>query len=58
MKTVFKKGMKVYDQLVFPNKEGKVVDIEKFDDFPIKVHHEGLEKMHVVKVIITIYLIV
>ena len=44
MKTVFKKGMKVYDQLVFPNKEGKVVDIEKFDDFPIKVHHEGLEK--------------
>ena len=29
MKTVFKKGMKVYDQLNFPDKEGKVVDICK-----------------------------
>ena len=29
MKTVFKEGMKVYDQLNFPDKEGKVVDICK-----------------------------
>ena len=29
MKTVFKKGMKVYDQLNFPDKEGKVMDICK-----------------------------
>ena len=29
MKTVFKVGMKVYDQLNFPDKEGKVVDICK-----------------------------
>jgi hypothetical protein len=40
MKTVFKKGMKVYDQLIFPDKEGIVLTInykpEKFfdeDDF-------------------------
>ena len=29
MKTIFKVGMKVYDQLNFPDKEGKVVDICK-----------------------------
>lgn len=44
MKTIFKVGMTVYDQIVFPDVKGKVVDIEKFDDFPIKVHHEGLEE--------------
>lgn len=44
MKTIFKVGMEVYDQLVFPDKKGKVVDIEKFNDFPIKVHHEGLDE--------------
>lgn len=43
MKTVFKKGMKVYDQLVFPDKEGKVISVVESDDFPIKVHYEGLE---------------
>jgi hypothetical protein len=44
MKTVFKKGMKVYDQLVFPDKEGKVISVVESDDFPIKVHHEGLDE--------------
>ena len=29
MKTVFRKGMKVYDSVFFPKSEGKVVDIEK-----------------------------
>ena len=29
MKTVFKKGMKVYDSVFFPKSEGKVVDIDK-----------------------------
>ena len=43
MKTVFKVGMKVYDQLVFPDKEGKVISVVESDDFPIKVHYKGLE---------------
>ena len=43
METVFKKGMKVYDQLVFPDKEGEVISVVESDDFPIKVHYEGLE---------------
>ncbi|WP_034566867.1 hypothetical protein [Capnocytophaga sp. CM59] len=29
MKTVFKKGMKVYDSVFFPKSEGKVVEIDK-----------------------------
>lgn len=29
MKTVFKKGMKVYDSVSFPDSEGKVVDVEE-----------------------------
>jgi hypothetical protein len=43
MKTVFKVGMKVYDQLVFPDKEGKVISVVESDDYPIKVHYKGLE---------------
>ena len=43
MKTVFKKGLKVYDQLVFPDKEGKVISVVESDDYPIKVHYKGLE---------------
>ena len=43
MQTVFKKGMKVYDQLVFPHKEGKVISVVESDDYPIKVYYEGLE---------------
>lgn len=35
--------MKVYDQLVFPHKEGKVISVVESDDFPIKVHYKGLE---------------
>ena len=42
MKTVFKVGMKVYDQLVFPDKEGKVISVVESDDYPIKVHYKGL----------------
>ena len=37
MKTIFKKGMKVYDQFVFPGKEGKVLKIVEEDSYPIKV---------------------
>ena len=37
MKTVFKVGMKVYDQFIFPNKEGRVLKIVEADDYPIKV---------------------
>ena len=43
MKTIFKVGMTVYDQLVFPDKEGKVINVVESDDFPIKVYYEGLE---------------
>jgi hypothetical protein len=42
MKTVFKVGIKVYDQLVFPDKEGKVIRVVESDDYPIKVHYKGL----------------
>ena len=43
MKTVFKKGMKVYDQVNFPNRKGRVVDVEPSldeDDYPIEVEFE------------------
>ena len=33
MKTVFKKGMKVYDSVFFPKSEGKVVEIEERIDY-------------------------
>ena len=43
MKTIFKVGMEVYDQVNFPNKKGKVVDTEpneEKDDYPIEVEFE------------------
>lgn len=45
MKTVFKKGMKVYDQLNFPNKEGVVVEVnnDESDEYPIGVSFENEE---------------
>ena len=46
MKTVFKIGMKVYDQVVFPDKEGRVVNIVEKDAFPIKVDLEGVGVTH------------
>ena len=46
MKTVFKIGMKVYDQVVFPNKYGRVVNIVEKDAFPIKVDLEGVGVTH------------
>lgn len=54
MKTVFRKGMKVYDSVSFPNSEGKVVDVEeridcvrvivKFDclDYEIPYTEQGI----------------
>ena len=44
METVFKVGMEVYDQVNYPNKKGKVVDVEPAvdgDDYPIEVEFEG-----------------
>ena len=46
MKTIFKVGMKVYDQVVFPDKEGRVVNIVEKDAFPIKVYLEGIGVTH------------
>jgi len=45
METVFKKGMKVYDQLNFPNKEGVVVEVnnDESDEYPIGVSFENEE---------------
>lgn len=40
MKTIFKVGMKVYDQIVFPDVKGKVVDINEYSSHPVKVHRE------------------
>ena len=43
MKTIFKKGMKVYDQLNFPNKKGVIVEISKDenDPYPVEVSFEN-----------------
>ena len=40
MKTVFKKGQKVYDQVNFPNIEGKILRLYSKDceSFPIEVY--------------------
>ena len=46
METIFKVGMKVYDQVVFPDKEGMVVNIVEKDAFPIKVYLEGVCVTH------------
>jgi hypothetical protein len=37
MKTVFKVGQKVYDQIFFPGKEGTIVDIVNGGDFPLTI---------------------
>ena len=37
MKTVFKVGMKVYDQIVFPDKQGVIIDIEDKNVYPVVV---------------------
>lgn len=49
MKTVFRVGMEVYDQVNIPNKKGKVLDIKEDEichkihsyDYPIEVQFEG-----------------
>ena len=43
MKTVFKEGMEVYDQLNFPNKKGVIVEIsnEENDPYPVEVSFEN-----------------
>jgi hypothetical protein len=43
MKTVFKEGMKVYDQLNFPNKKGVIVEIsnDENDPYPVGVSFEN-----------------
>ena len=41
MKTLFKVGMKVYDQIVFPNEEGEVIEIRDYKDYPILVETES-----------------
>ena len=45
MKTVFKEGIKVYDQLNFPNKEGVVVEVnnDESDEYLIGVSFENEE---------------
>ena len=43
METVFKEGMKVYDQLNFPNKKGVIVEIsnDENDPYPVEVSFEN-----------------
>ena len=38
--------MTVYDQVVFPDKEGQVINIVEKDAFPIKVYLEGIGVTH------------
>nr|DAK47321.1 MAG TPA: hypothetical protein [Caudoviricetes sp.] len=35
METVFRIGMKVYDQMVFPDQEGEVTNIHMYNNSPI-----------------------
>jgi hypothetical protein len=37
MKTIFKEGMKVYDQVNFPDMEGRVVEIDLVSKYPVTV---------------------
>jgi len=41
MKTVFRVGMKVYDQIVFPDKEVEVLEIRNDLDYPVRVSSDG-----------------
>lgn len=53
MKTVFRVGMEVYDQVNNPNKKGKVLDIKEDEfchkihsyDYPIEVQFEGNKEL-------------
>ena len=46
METIFKVGMKVYDQFVFPGKEGEVIEICDNLDYPIRVSLDGQKISH------------
>ena len=41
METIFKVGMKVYDQIVFPTEEGKVIEIRNYKNYPVLVETES-----------------
>lgn len=53
MRTIFKIGMTVYDRVVFPNMEGKVVDINVCSSFPVKVRREDGSDFYRVSIIET-----
>ena len=44
METIFKIGMKVYDQMVFPDQEGEVTNIHMYNNSPIEVTVERLRR--------------
>jgi hypothetical protein len=46
METIFKVGITVYDQFVFPGKEGKVIEICDNLDYPIRVSLDGQKISH------------
>lgn len=41
METIFKVGMKVYDQIVFPTEEGEVIEIRNHKNYPVLVETES-----------------
>ena len=41
METIFKVGMKVYDQIVFPTEEGEVIEIRNYKNYPVLVETES-----------------
>lgn len=44
METMFRIGMKVYDQMVFPDQEGEVTNIHMYNNSPIEVTVERLRR--------------
>lgn len=44
MEIVFRIGIKVYDQMVFPDQEGEVTNIHMYNNSPIEVTVEGLKR--------------
>lgn len=43
MSVVFEKGQKVYDQVIFPDKEGMVMEILEGESYPVSVKVDGYD---------------
>lgn len=43
MSVLFEKGQKVYDQVIFPDKEGMVMEVFKGESYPVSVKVDGYD---------------